>query len=141
MGVTPSKRRRWGRDSFYTAGDPKEEFMRRSRMTEKSWGFDIYFQDFMDGWNEAEDAYHEEERIRHATDEDVQAVRFFRDAAEADEIRFQLEQMGIEVTEQCACLHDYQQNECADFMDPCRAGVYLFVPLEDADTFHSIGGS
>jgi hypothetical protein len=50
MGKTPSKRRQEGREAFYPGGDPEQE----CPYYRGSWGYDIYYSDFLDGWKQAE---------------------------------------------------------------------------------------
>jgi len=61
MAQTPSKRRRKGRNDF----DPNTDPMDIQPYKEESWGYDMYLQDWLDGWYEAEKEYikQEEEEI------------------------------------------------------------------------------
>jgi len=54
--------------------------------------------------------------------------RFYKDQVIADELAHRLENLGVHVELACACVKDHGQEQCVDFGDPCRAGVYLTVP-------------
>jgi len=49
MSETPSNRRRKGRNAFEPGVDP----MDLQPYAARSWGYDYYLQDWLDGWEEA----------------------------------------------------------------------------------------
>ena len=53
MAETPSHRRRKGRDAFIPGDDPRDHCPYISG----NWFADIYYDDFLDGWKEAEEEY------------------------------------------------------------------------------------
>ena len=64
MAETPSKRRRKGREAFEPGCDPNElnPWLNEKKDT---WFADVHAQDWLDGWNEAKEAY------LHPTEPDV----------------------------------------------------------------------
>ena len=58
MSETPSKRRRKGRELFCPGEDPKDH----CPYSPDSWGYEWKLEDFIDGWNEAEKQYNEEQK-------------------------------------------------------------------------------
>lgn len=54
--------------------------------------------------------------------------RYFADQSIAEEVAFRLENLRVPVEVTCACVKDHGMEECVDFGDPCRAGVYIEVP-------------
>ena len=64
--------------------------------------------------------------------------RFFKDQAQAEEVIQVLENLGVAVTMECACIRDHKQDQCVDFMSSCRAGVYVEVPTIYGPILHNI---
>ena len=54
--MTPSKRRQQGREAFDPNTDPADVIP----YNKDQWGYDIYVEDFLDGWTESQEHYNQQ---------------------------------------------------------------------------------
>lgn len=60
MSETPSRRRRKGREAFI----PYENPMDHQPYKPGSWAFEMHLKDWLDGWNEAQEDFYEEQKMK-----------------------------------------------------------------------------
>jgi hypothetical protein len=65
-------------------------------------------------------------------------MRFFRDHAEANEVCYRLDNLGVKNSQICACVRDRKQLQCENFMSYCPNGVYVEVPEMYASTLETL---